>query len=198
MASPSGASAGITEFIMRVRVDPLSTTQNALRIRILSDNAATDGYIADMAVIPGYVAGTKETVRKSELIWLDTPYTDAAWAATAKSSGSTTISLSASFGPYVPKGVRGLVLRIRCRDSGSAAAAVADGASVKVISYRGAAFLTYTGIVSCTGKPNDDWESGVVMVAIDPNDGNGQFVVNVVATGAGTLDVTIEIIGIIT
>lgn len=195
MASPGAGTEGITEFIMRIRINPLSTEQNAIRIVITSDNAATDAYIGDMAVIPGYVAGTKESVRKSELIWLDNAIADVNWTATAKSTGTTTISLNVDFGGIIPRGVRGVVLRVRCRDSGSAGAAVADGTSIKLYAYTS---TIPSAVVSCTGLPNDEWESGLGWVSIWPNDTSSRFAVVVTASGAGTLDATLEIIGIIT
>lgn len=198
MISPLSTNRGLTEFIIRIRINPASTTQNALLLRITSNTATTDAYVGDIGVFPDYRAGTKETVRKTELIMLDQALTDASWTATAKSTGSTIIDLSTSFGGMFRSGYRGVIVRVRCRDSGSAAAAVANGTAVRVFSYNSTVSTgSEVGIVSCTGLPNDSWASGVVYVMVEPGDSTPNIFIACNASGALTLDVTLEIIGII-
>ena len=59
-------------------------------------------------------------------------------------------------------------------------------------------YTTALGIVSCAGLVNDSWAEGILYFPFDHSDSTPEIQVRTVATGAGTLDVTIEIIGYIT
>jgi hypothetical protein len=155
-------------------------------------------YIGDLALYNGYVSGTKVSMRRHEIIWFDAPVADASWTATAYSTSTNIVPLNANFGNVVPRGSRGVILRVRCRDSGSAAAA-SDATSVslgtrKDVNVSGG---TFVGTVSCTGLPNDSWATGVIWVALDPMENARDIKIYCFASGAGTLDVTVELIGVI-
>lgn len=119
---------------------------------------------------------------------------DAAWTDTAKSTGSTTIFLTASFNNDIKLGTKAVVLRLEGRDSGSAA-----GAGVYL---RGASLKT-EGDMLLDAVPNDYKRSLTIFAPVsyeifNTSSNTPQFVLSVQATGAGTLDATAELAGLIT
>lgn len=120
--------------------------------------------------------------------------TDANWSATAKSTGNTTILLSANFNTNIKSGTKAVLLRLEANDSASAA-----GAGLLL----GASSLKTEGQLLLDGVTNDYKRSQTMLVPVSyqiftTSSGTAQFILNVVASGAGTLDATAEIAGIIT
>ena len=183
------------EFIIRVNrrdTDAVPTPEETI-LTITGGSVGSDFNVGPLIFSQGFVPGYYR--HKHELIMLDTALTDAAWAATAKSTGVTLLDLTASFGNTLTADtpIRGLILRLRGNDSASAGTAcemytTADPADAA------ANRLSYLRL---EGVPNDkirDVSAFVPMVG-----GMGTtFYVGVIATGVGTLDATVEILGLIT
>lgn len=153
-------------------------------------------YIGNMGLFCGYVAVDPRWFE--ELIWYDYACTDASWNYTAKSTADNTIDLTASFANCFAVGAKGIIATITCRDSGSAAAA-SDATAVLVYHIdqtpgTDPALMT----VSCAGLANDALTSKVVWIPLDPGSTTPSFILRTVASGAGTLDVLVELVGIIT
>jgi hypothetical protein len=187
----------ITEIYIRERI---TTEEDAIRIVVNTESAAANdtANVAELTLTHGYMP---IVVYNHEIIWLDLPMTDAGWTSSAKSTGANTINLASSFGSVFVPYMRGVILRVRCRDSASAAAVAGSSTSLSFHHKNEATFPDYTGaiaLVSCAGRANDTWEEQVVYVPLDHTDSNASFKVYVTASGAGTLDATIEVLGIIT
>jgi len=117
-------------------------------------------------------------------VFLTTPLTSTSWDGDSYSTtAKTLIDLSEVFG--VPAGVKGILVRLVARDSGSSAGYCQLGLSPN--SADSVAIQAYLD-----GVPNDAYVSinGVV-----PCDANGDVYYQVVASGTGTLDAFIEIWG---
>lgn len=174
-----------TEFLIRHY-----ETGNEITIEALSNSAGANFDLGQIMVVQGYVPGHLR--QKHEVIMLDYPLTDAAWTATAKSTGTTVIDLAASFGSVMGQLIRGLILRLGGRDSGSLAAAT------------GACHMCVTSTVAGTtlsrlelaGQPDNKYRDVIAFAPMVGGFGK-TFSIDVVATGAGTFDATIEIIGMV-
>lgn len=159
----------------------------------------TEAEILQCEVYPGYHTGYYHQI--DEPVMFTRGCTDASWAATAKSTGATTINLGASFVSTVrsvQNHAKAVILRLRGRDSGSAGGAC----SMNVQGYA-APFNEIYGTLTLQGITNDTWEEIYVIVPVNQiywgtGVAGAQFRVNIVATGVGTFDATIEIVGIIT
>lgn len=156
------------------------------------------GSIPQVLLVPGYHPGGQRPV--SEVVMFSRAATDASWTATAKSTGTTVIDFTATFGQIVKQFTESVILRIRGRDSGSAAAA---SCYLRVLDNQ--AFLNNTvyGHLEISGTPNDVWKELTVVVPVIRNfhDGSGTSIpslrLDIVATGAATFDATVEVVGII-
>lgn len=116
---------------------------------------------------------------------LQTPLTSTSWDGDSYSTtGKTLIDLSAVFG--VPAGVLAVLLRIACNDSGSASGNCYFG-----VAPNSTADL-YALVCKPYGRPNDSLEHEQGLV---PCDANGDIYFQCLATGAGTLDVNLQIWG---
>ena len=122
----------------------------------------------------------------SQLVRLAAALTSTSWDGDAFSTtAKTLIDLSAVFG--APAGVKAVLVRCLCRDSGSAGSTTA---SIILSPENGGS--TGTMRVWAAGLPNDDWaeDNGII-----PCDANGDIYYQIIATGASTLDVYLEIWG---
>lgn len=170
----------------------------------LDDNAAMRGVllkcgtfdnvidIGQIIVVPGYFPGPFREI--SETIMFREPLTAVAWSDTAKSTGTTLVSLAASFGIF--ERTRGAYIRLRGRDSGSAGGV----ASMHVLGYA-APYNTIYGGFDLDGITNSVYREVTVYVPTNAplanaQDGTPLIRIDVVATGAGTFDATAEIVGI--
>lgn len=119
----------------------------------------------------------------STFVPLTVPLTSTSWDGDSYSTiAPTTIDLSSVFG--VPAGVKAVLVRVTIRDSGSAT----NDVSVSL----GPAGLTGALTVRCSGLPNDSYTNGCLTV---PCDTNGDIHYTVTASGANTMDVTLQIWG---
>lgn len=142
-------------------------------------------------MVRGYYTGPWRQFRETLLFPI--PATDTSWDGDAKSSGNTTITLgpAGSFSGMIPNGVRGLIVYIEANDSGSAAGV----ASLKV----GQTTTSLVGSVLLDGVVNDKVRSEQCFVPVsDPGVFAPSFAVVIVATGAGTLDANLKIVGVLT
>lgn len=127
-----------------------------------------------------------------EIIFFDVKgYTDASWSLTAKSTGNTTITLSASFGGLTLPGTRAVLLSMTARDSGSAAAG--DSTNYLYAAPVNYAFgFNYLGIL-LAGETNDRTRQISGFIELNAS---LQFLLSVAATGALTLDANVFVIGV--
>ncbi len=155
-----------------------------------------DTYYNQLLLVPGYHPSPNRAVY--EILASETTLPDASWTATAKSTGTTTIDLTASFSAKIKNHTKAVILRLRGRDSGSAAAA---SCYMNVQGYA-APFNSIYGHLEISGVTNDVWRETYAIVPVDQiyfgtGTAGARFRVNIVATGAGTFDATLEVAGII-
>ena len=116
---------------------------------------------------------------------LYTPLTSTSWDGDARSTTARTlIDLSAVFG--APAGIKAILVKVTIRDSGSAG----GDYSFNLTPASGAGEIAFTS--RCSGLPNDRYttEAGIV-----PCDANGDVYYQIAASGASTMDVTLQIWG---
>lgn len=117
---------------------------------------------------------------------LTAPLVSTSWDGDAYSTtAKTKIDLSAVFG--VPAGVQAVLVRIAARDSASAATANL----VALLSPNNTAGSMAVG-ARPSGRTNDYYDEAQ---SICPCDANGDVYYQIAASGAGTMDVVIEILG---
>lgn len=147
-----------------------------------SITTGAEGFVGQVVLTAGYNTG--KIIEEQELIIHRNFVADANWNVTAKSDATTTIDLDTDFGGNIAAGNYAVMLRITIRDSTS---------NIGVCKIR---ILTMDGVdvggVYLTNEPNDANRSGNILVPIDEA---RQFQIAVDATGAGTLDATVVIVG---
>ena len=140
----------------------------------------TTGKAADSDKLDGY-----DSADFGRPVFLTTPLTSTSWDGDAFSTtAKTLIDLSAVFG--VPAGVKAILVRMAARDSASYANSGLYISLSPTNAAGGAAILRPAGIV------NDVYTDGMFIV---PCDANGDVYYQIVASGTGTLDATIQIWG---
>lgn len=114
--------------------------------------------------------------------WLTTPLTSVAWDGDSYSTtAKTLIDMSAVFG--VPANIKSVYIKTVTRDSGSAA-----GDLALILGPTNAAGV---GLFNrCSGKTNDALEEEAMIV---PCDANGDIYYQIIASGAGNMDVWIQV-----
>jgi hypothetical protein len=126
-----------------------------------------------------------ETHEANTFVPLTTPLISTAWDGDAYSTiAKTLIDLSAVFG--APAGIKAALIRIACRDSASST----TNSLWVILSPNDTA--ASGAIVRVSGMPND-YYSDVVFVV--PCDDNGDVYYQIAASGAGTMDVVLQIWG---
>lgn len=191
-----GTGTAVTKELYRYSQDreflvvlDLSETYDALDLEFTSRAAATTFTIGQVMVVLGYQIGGYTP--KNEVLFFNDPIVDANWNNTAKSTGTTTVNLATAFAATGAGYIRGAIFLSRGNDSGSAAT---DPCQMQ-ISYNG---IVSGFPVSVAGIANDTKRSGITYAGIQPGDANAPVDVIVTASGAGTFDATIYLIGIIT
>jgi hypothetical protein len=117
---------------------------------------------------------------------LTTPLTSTAWDGDAHSTtAKTLIDLSAVFG--APAGIKAVSVRIACRDSGSAT----TNNLYTLVGPENTAGVTPV-IARPSGLPNDYYAEAA---GVCPCDTNGDIYYQIAASGAGTMDVHLQIWG---
>lgn len=148
--------------------------------------------VGQTLVIQGYHTGPFRQFH--ELLMGSFILTDASWSNSAKSTVTTTIDLTSSFSGRILPGTRALLVRLYAHDSGSAGI---GGAPNTTPSLRIEFTSELTDIVGVflAGTTNDQPREALVWVGLDST---LRFTAIVQASGAGTLDATIEIMGMST
>jgi hypothetical protein len=177
------------EFQFTVTLDD-DTLLKAIQLRVFSSGGTLE--VGQIIVVPGYHPGPFREF--NETIMFRRALTAAGWSDTAKSSGTTLVDLNADYG--LPNRTKGVYVRLRGRDSGSAGGV----ASIQLQGYA-APYNTIYGTVELDGVNNDVYREGAFYIPVDPpiynaQDETPQMRIIVVATGAGTFDATAEIIGV--
>lgn len=127
---------------------------------------------------------TLETLPVLSFVPLATRLTSTSWDGDARSTtAKTLIDLSAVFG--TPAGIKAVLLHVSARDSGSAA----TDAHILFAPHNTANNGLFLDVY---GQPNDTWDRGMLIV---PCDSNGDIYYQIVASGASTFDVYLEIWG---
>lgn len=200
----SGVFSTTTKWLSRINTDPIqdeiirfttTATADAIAITFISQAAASVLRLSPILVTQG-LCTTYNYPRKHEIIMVDRVLQDASWTATAKSTSTTNINLNTSFGTNVRRGTLAVIARLEGNDSGSAATAV--NRLILGASFGGTYAITCAGAVRVGLLPNDFKRSEVAYIPVNYNDANVPIRAVVTASGAGTFDATIEIIGVIT
>lgn len=126
------------------------------------------------------------TLVRGERHWhfLTTPLTSTAWDGDARSTEARTlIDLSAVFG--VPAGVKAVLVRVIAQDAGSAGATAHFA-----LAPSGGGSDSF--MLRLTGLPNSYWGEALVTC---PCDENGDIYYGISASGAGTMEVYLQIWG---
>ena len=169
-------------------------------IEYLQLNLASSGgayIIGQVILVEGYHTGPIRQI--NETIMFQTAVTDASWSNTAKSTGTTAISLAASFGSgTIPAGTKAVIAKLRGRDSASAAT---NATNMQVLGYSASYPVVYNTL-SVGGVTNDKFMEQQCIIPVnqpvfDAATDVPQFRVTVNASGGNTFDATIQILGII-
>lgn len=178
------------EFILRKEIPD---GYSGLDISITAVSNTSSFTLGQIMVLDGWVAGPFRL--KHEWIFGDILCEDSSWNVDAKSTGTTTINLNADYSTPTARNLRGVIMRLRARDSASLAA----GGDVYLWARSTRPTFNARGArVDVEGVANDYWRENVGIIDIDWNNANMPFELAVQATGVGTLDAAAYITGIIT
>lgn len=115
-------------------------------------------------------------------VWINSPITGTGFASNAFSTTAKSLVNVATIFSGVPAGIRSIHLELTFRDSGSAA--------TDCYVILGPTNTAGVGKVRrCSGLPNDIWVSHEVDV---PCDSDGNFYIQVAASGALTMDINLK------
>lgn len=168
-----------------------TTPSDATTIRVdLLCSASTDVVqFGQVLAVEGYSPGPFRQIH--EIIPLVRPVDDASWTVTAKSDGDTTIDLDSDFGGIILPGTRSVFVGLQAYDSGSAG----SGTILAVRSTKAATVIEWSVRLYFGLNTNNSIH---VTNGWVPLDTNNQFVINVDASGAGTLFAYVYITAIMT
>ncbi len=152
--------------------------------------------IGQIILVEGYHTGPIRQI--NETLIFQTAVADAAWTATAKSTGTTAINLTASFSSVILPGTKAIIAKLRGRDSGSAGT---NATNMQALGYSASYPVVYSTL-SIGGVTNDKFMEQQCIIPVnqpvfDAGSDAPQFRVTVNATGALTFDATIQILGIV-
>ena len=150
-------------------------------------------YVGQYIVTAGYIPTFSRPFR--EAILLRTPITDTNYTADTFSTSTATVALSAAFGGKIDTGVQEIILRVIAKDSGSAAAAAGSV-------YVGIAHTSTSPEVrlQLAGVANNVEREIQITVHVDNFTLGGttpSFYLNIAASGAASLTLTLQIVGVI-
>lgn len=178
-------------------VDVPADTQFATLFIIFVDGTSASVDVGQFIVSPGYFTGGFRPFH--ETIMFDWFLEDAAWdAGSAKSSGTTTVDLSASYQALISPDARAVVLSVAGRDSASA---TATDYYIAILAYTSNVEFGRTYVNGT--QSNDRYVTSQVIAYIDEPfrtalSTSYGFRVTIAASGGNTLDVWVPIIGVIT
>lgn len=179
-------------FTLRTRID-IDTPLYGFRLFAYSDGGDTS--LGQCILTEGYHPGPFRQFE--EQIILQEAVTDAAWSDTAKSTGTTTIDFTSDFNALIQPKTKAVILRLRGRDSGSAAGAP----YMRILGYA-APFASEYGRLDLEGVTNDVYREIVCLAPVnqplyDIESATPSVRIDVAASGAGTFDATVEVLGIV-
>lgn len=183
------------EFLQRCRIDYVTSPAVAgLTLQYINTSGGNITFKCDPPILTkGLLPGPPRM--RHEILYLSkgTPVSDASWNYTAKSTGTNQANLTTGWGSKIPPGIRGVLVDMLARDSGSGGASVPCG--LRLFSYYPNATGS-GGIIELATAGNDKYrgEMGVVGVDIATH----SFTIQVWATGASTLDAAVYITGLLT
>lgn len=151
-----------------------------------TDYTPASRMIATANGISGGTALTNDMVLRLNAapVFLTTPGTSSSWNASAYSTGSGTIDMSATFG--VPGSIVAAWVQIQARDSGS-------GTATDLYVGLGPTLATsYAVAARCHGLPNDSYASATGLV---PCNADGDLVYAIKASDTNATDVWLRILG---
>ena len=155
-------------------------------LKITDLSTISDVASGDLLEIVDISAASSRKVARSTLAgwtFLTSPLTSTDWDGDARSTtAKTLIDLSVVFG--VPAGVKAVLVNIALRDSGGAA----NECLISLSPSNSAGGLT----ARCSGIANDKFVNACLTV---PCDTNGDIYYEISASGAGTMDVYLQIYG---
>jgi hypothetical protein len=154
-----------------------------MTVSLLGLNSGDIIQYGQVLAVEGYVPGPFRQFR--ETVMFTKGITDAAWNDTAKSTGTTTLTLTADFSALVLLGTKNIVVALKGRDSGG---------SGYLMAYAYGGSWPWAG-VWVSGLAGDTYRCAQNYTQLDSS---LRFTADVIATGAGTFDATIKIIGITT
>ena len=170
-----------------------ASVSNAIEIELIIAAAGTDFQVGQIMVVQGWCPGPFRP--KSEWIMYDGDNNDAAWTTSPKSTGITSIDMTANFNSCIRRSTRALLARLRGNDSGSAGA----GPYYLALDSPAADYVGLRGRADCGFLANDTIREALAFCPFGNHNANPPTMrANVVASGAGTLDATIQPVGIIT
>jgi hypothetical protein len=157
----------------------------------LQPNAAgINVYFGQVLVSVGHFTGVYRPIH--EIIYFDYTLDDSNYdGTTGYSTGTQTINVNSDWSNRIPHNVFGIIFVVGIRDSGSAAGSA-------YIEWQHPSATDVLGRLECSGIVNDEWVYDTVFM---PNDllAPTEFIdINIVATGATTLDLILRPIGIVT
>lgn len=198
VASQQFSRTGTYFYFIRFTIDNIdyaafTTTNPVDLIRITFTGTNGTFTVGQLRLTKGYTYTRHR--EEHELIMFESALTDAAWNDTAKANGYTTINLAATFGGVISRSVRGIIFRLRARDSGSAGAA--GGCFVTVYPRTPVVGGAEDGYVEIRGVTNDIPRE---VLGITTTDGSvtPSFTLFIGGTGVNTMKVTLQIVGILT
>lgn len=167
-----------------------------IELEIYFSSISGSASIIQPILVAGYHPALNRPV--NEVIMANRARGDAGWTATAKSSGTTAIDLAATFGSVVLNNTKAVILRLRGRDSGSNAAA---NCYMRVLGYSPPYSGDY-GTLHLEGITNDNWREIRCIIPVEhvywaTGNPGAQLRIVIAASGAGTFDATVQIVGII-
>lgn len=162
--------------------------------RIYPTGTTNSFYIGKQYLASGYATGGFRADNYPQSYYYQPR--DTSWDGDAKSTGTTAINFVTTFGGDVPYGAKGVIFEVAARDSGSAA----SSPFISVYNYSGSSFI---GVLYLDGLPNDYVISRQFTTYIDEPYSTARTVANGItlnytASGAGTLDIWVKIVGVIT
>lgn len=180
------------QFTVTFKVEDADQYATGIQVQIYSPDGDTS--VGQLILVRGYHPGPFRQIR--EYIPFATEVTDASWSDTPASTGTTGIDFTIDFNAQIMPQTRAVLLRLRGRDSGSAAGAP----YMDILGYF-APFNSEYGHLDLQGVTNDVYRENTCVAPVnqalwDGQDETPQLRIDLVATGAGTFDATVEVLGI--
>lgn len=177
----------VFEFVIRIAID-LSASLSAPSVYFESNTASVDFVLNPIMMVRGVMPGPYD--KKHEIIKHDYAVVDAGWADSIIAAGTTSIDLSAAFGPVMARSVLGILGRVRARDTLSS-----TGTASSIVTKPSNRAGAYGNLLSLGRKTNDTLSESQFFVTVQP-DATWGF--DVVVQALGVFRTTVEMMGVAT